>query len=436
MVARADIFSLAVYIVPFAPTDTINYVADQLLKEDYERVLSVPVVDGDRPVGTISRYQLNDIYMKKFGRDLFGARPVADFMKRDFMCVDVTTSVSDAANYISSRMKQPLSEDFVVVEDQRYVGVGAVLDLLAAMDQQVRDGAQALQHAYAELKSSQAQLVQSEKMASLGQMVAGVAHEINTPLGYVRNNVEVVREFVAQAASLANLNRELAEMLLDPSTTDVAIATKLAEIDDMGGAEASLMFADMDSAFTDTLYGIDQISSLVMGLKNFSRLDQAMTDRVSLNDCVESALVIAKSVFKSRIRVIREFGSVPSVACAPSQINQVLLNLFTNAAQAIEGDGVIKIKTWADEAFVNVSVQDTGKGIPPEHLKKIFDPFFTTKPVGEGTGLGLSISFKIIQEHKGRIRVVSEVGRGTRFLIQLPVAPVSATVPAMLTESN
>jgi len=437
-VQTADVYSLAIYIPPFAPTDTINHVADQFLKADYELVLSVPVVANEKPVGIISRYQLNDIFMKKFGRDLFGARPVADFMNRDFMAVDVMTPVAEAAQHISSRMKLPLSEDFVITEQGRYIGIGAVLGLLGAMEKQVMKSAADLRRAYQELKSSQAQLVQSEKMASLGQMVAGVAHEINTPLGYVRNNVEVVREFVGQAALLVQANREVVELLLEPGADEIAIATKLAEIDDMGGADAGLMFADMDTAFSDTLYGIEEISKLVLGLKNFSRLDQAHTDQVSLNDCVESSLLIAKSVFKARVRIIKQLGALPNISCTPSQINQVLLNLFTNGAQAIAGDGVVLVKTWADEKGVYVSVQDSGKGIPPENLKKIFDPFFTTKPVGEGTGLGLSIAYKIVEQHGGRIRVASEVGRGTRFLVMLPFRPpgMAAATPALLAEAE
>jgi signal transduction histidine kinase len=165
---------------------------------------------------------------------------------------------------------------------------------------------------------------------------------------------------------------------------------------------------------------LEQINELVLGLKNFSRLDQAMTDSVSINECVNSSLLIAKTNLKNRIEVIRDLGDIPKIACAPSQINQVLLNLFTNASQAIEGEGKILVKTWADEVNVYISVQDSGKGMPPEVVAKIFDPFFTTKPVGEGTGLGLSISFQIIEQHGGRIRVASEVGRGTRFGISLP----------------
>ncbi len=421
MQAVTEVQTLAIHIPPFSPQDSLELAADTLHRPEYRSVLSVPVVDGDQPVGMISRYQLNNILLKKFARDLYGKRPLLDFMSRDFLTVDVSTPLSQAAQYISQHMQLPLSEDFVITAQGRYLGVGAVLNLLGAMERQVAQGAAELTRAYRELKSSQAQLVQSEKMASLGQMVAGVAHEINTPLGYVKNNVEMVREFLAQARSLVAAHQELVDAVLDPEAGELALAEKLAAIDELKSqVDPELLFDDMDTVFSDTVFGLDQIAELVMGLKNFSRLDQAMTDNVSLNDCVQSALLIAKNALKHKVQVIQQLGELPKIACAPSQINQVLLNLLTNAAQAIEGEGKILIKTWAEAGAVHLSVQDSGRGISPENLKKIFDPFFTTKPVGEGTGLGLSISFQIIEQHGGRIRVASELGRGTRFVISLP----------------
>lgn len=416
-----DIYSLALHIPPFVPTDSVNDVATQLMQPEYEAVLSVPIVQDGIPIGVITRFQLNNIFMKNFGRELFGRKPIADFMARSFLAVDVRTPVAEASNYISAKIRSPLSEDFVITEEGQYLGLGSVLALLGAMERQVAKNASELSSAYRELKSSQAQLVQSEKMASLGQMVAGVAHEINTPLGYVKNNVEIVQEFVVQLHQMHRSHRELVDVILAPDSNDVAIAEKLAELDDLQNAiEPDMLFEDMSAIFNDTSYGLEQINELVLGLKNFSRLDQAMTDSVSINECIHSSLLIAKSTLKNRIEVIKQLGDIPKISCAPSQINQVLLNLLTNAAQAIHGDGKILVKTWADEYNVHISVQDTGKGMPPEVVAKIFDPFFTTKPVGEGTGLGLSISFQIIEQHGGRIRVASEVGRGTRFGISLP----------------
>jgi two-component system, NtrC family, sensor kinase len=418
--------ALAHDITPFSFEENINQVVERFRDDSaLHDVLSVPVVNADGMVlGSISRYQLNSIFLKNFGRELYGSRPVTQFMNADCLRVEIGISLADAAQYVTTHMQTPLSEDFIVCDQGRYVGVGAVLTLLAAMEQQVEKGARELSQAYQKLQSSQAQLVQSEKMASLGQMVAGVAHEINTPLGYVKNNVELMREFSNQLRELLAVSHALVDALLDPEGSDVEVARQLAVITDLRQlVDPDLLFNDMETLFGDTGFGLSQISELVLGLKDFSRLDQAHTDNVSLNDCVNNALLIAKNTLKSRIEVIRQLGEIPRIACAPSQLNQVLLNLVTNAAQAIDGAGKIAIKTWADEVSVYVSVQDTGKGMSPETLKKIFDPFFTTKPVGEGTGLGLSISWQIIQQHGGRIKVASEPGRGTRFVIVLPREP-------------
>ncbi|HVT37401.1 MAG TPA: ATP-binding protein, partial [Nevskiaceae bacterium] len=185
---------------------------------------------------------------------------------------------------------------------------------------------------------------------------------------------------------------------------------------------ASGAMDDTPALLDDTLFGVDQIKELVINLKNFSRLDQARNAEASLNDCLEQTLTIASSVLKNRVEIVRSYGDIPRIMCAPSQINQVLLNVMTNAAQAIEHDhGQLLLETSCDGDFVQVGIQDNGKGIAPENLKKIFDPFFTTKPVGQGTGLGLSISFQIIESHGGTISVSSEVGKGTRFVISLPV---------------
>lgn len=414
--------SFANPILPFSENDTINTVADALLTEHYKDCLSVAVInDYNEPVGMITRHKLNDIFLKKFGRDLFGSRPVKDFMRADVLAVDVDSNLAHAAAFISANMVFPLSEDFIITEKGKYIGMGSVLHLLSAMEKQISQNAADLNKAYKQLSSSQAQLVQSEKMAALGQMVAGVAHEINTPLGYVNNNIEMLREFFGQLNFVLQAHERLVNTLLAPESTDVDIAESLAGVDDAkAGMDLAQFFSDLDGLFNDTFYGVEQISELVTGLKDFSRLDQAVTDHVSVNDCIENALLIARNTLKYKVEVLKRLDDVPLIRCTASQINQVLLNLFTNAAQAIKTQGHLLIKTWADADNVYISVQDTGSGIAPENLAKIFDPFFTTKPVGQGTGLGLSISFKIIQQHGGSIRVASEVGKGTRFVIALP----------------
>ena len=213
----------------------------------------------------------------------------------------------------------------------------------------------------------------------------------------------------------------LVDNLMDEQASEELIAEQMHQIaqlrSDMNTQE---MLGEMQGLMGDSLYGIAQISELVLNLKNFSRMDAAATEAVNLNECIESALNIGRNVLKNKVEVIRELGELPEITCAPSQINQIFLNLFTNAAQAIEAQGKLHIKSWATNEAIHVQVTDSGKGIPQENLPHIFDPFFTTKPVGEGTGLGLAITHQIIQQHGGDIRVDSRVGEGTRFHIKLP----------------
>ncbi len=423
MTTTSALASLLMSAAPLAPDMSIADVADRLLTPECKAFLSLAVVDADgRPLGLISRYTLQDIFMLRFGRDLHGHKPAHGVMNAAPLVVSLETSLEEAAKQVTSQLKYPITEDFILVDGAgRYRGLGTVLDLLKAMERRVAQRNAVLRRALVDLKESQAQLVQSEKMASLGQMVAGVAHELNTPLGYVKNNVQLLRELKEPLLQLADRHGTLLGCLHDPACDEERLGEALQEAREAHQQAApELLRDDLQQLFSDTLYGLEQIGELVVGLKDFARLDRAMSEDVDLNDCVRSALLIARNHLKDRAEVSTQLGELPRIPCAPSQINQVLLNLFTNAAQAMDGFGQIMVKTWADDAAVFVSVQDSGKGMPREVLAKIFDPFFTTKPVGQGTGLGLSISFKIIQDHGGSIRVASEPGRGTRFLIRLP----------------
>jgi signal transduction histidine kinase len=306
--------------------------------------------------------------------------------------------------------------------------MGAVMHLLNAMEAQLAAQTEDLASAYKQLKASQLQLIQSEKMASLGQMVAGVAHEINTPLGYVKNNIEMMEMFFESSRAVVEASNALADVLLSPASSEQELQLRLAtlaELRQQPSGEAD----DLVKLFADTRFGIDQISELVQNLKNFSRLDRAAAADVDLNECLESAVLLARNVLKTRVEVVRQYGALPRISCMPSQLNQVFLNMLTNAAQAIEGPGKILLKTETEESWLKVTVQDTGKGIPADTLPRIFDPFFTTKPVGQGTGLGLSISYQIVQQHGGDIRVTSQPGKGTRFTVRLPLTPQAAQAP-------
>ena len=296
------------------------------------------------------------------------------------------------------------------------------------LEQRVQERTLELSQALKRLEESQAMLVQTEKMSSLGQMVAGVAHEINTPLAYVKNGLESVGTQLAPFTQLVEETEKLLGMLGAGNATQEELAAQFALV---SGAVAQFKGEDTVGELTklvkDGQYGITQISEIVGNLKDFARLDRSKVDKFRLADGIESTLVIARHLLKS-IEVKKNFAEIPAITCSPSQINQVLLNLVTNAAQAMEGKtgARITISTRSpDPAHVAVDVEDNGMGIPQDALPKIFDPFFTTKDVGQGTGLGLSIAYKIVESHGGRIAVASKEGVGTRFTVTLPVQPAT-----------
>lgn len=421
-----NIAGLCASIEPLTTHHKVGDVGDIFLDARYDRFLSLPVVQDGRPVGTISRNHMQKIFMMRYGRELQGTKPIKNFMNPLPLMVSLDQTMEEASRYVTHNISFPITEDFIVIDRDEYHGVGSVIDLLRGMENKLVSKNQALAQSFQKLKSSQSQLVQAEKMASLGQMVAGVAHEINTPLGYVQNNVGMARDAYDRLESINGAYDTLIGMLQQsPEVSEAAMNAHFTTLQRMR-EEFAAMFPrqDMESLFSDTLYGIEQISEIVTNLKNFSRLDQASVDNIDINQCIDSALLIAKNVVKHKAEVIRDFGALPKLSCAPSQINQIFLNLITNAAHAIEGCGRIMITTKADNQYVHVVIRDNGKGIPPQNIKKIFDPFFTTKPVGEGTGLGLSIVFKIVEDHGGHIRVKSEVGKGTAFCVSLPLQRV------------
>lgn len=277
-----------------------------------------------------------------------------------------------------------------------------------------------LQSALRNLKESQSHLVQSEKMASLGQMVAGIAHEINTPLAYVNSGLQSAHARLADVQALVGQSAALAEILQSPDQPsperDQVQADWLELVDAFTLTDA---VGELQTQLDDGRHGIEQISEMVRNLKDFSRLDRSRLGSFDLNDGVRSTLKIAHNVVKQH-QVEAQLGPLPLIQCSPSQINQVLLNLVSNAAQATPQGGLIEVRTYATPTDVVVEVRDEGSGIPPEVLPQIFDPFFTTKKVGEGTGLGLSIVHRIISEHGGRIEVDTEPGLGTQFRVSLP----------------
>ncbi len=292
-----------------------------------------------------------------------------------------------------------------------------------------------LSEALARLKESEAMLIQSEKMSSLGQMVAGIAHEVNTPLAYVKSSLDAVGKGVPRVGRLAAQTEKLLAMLSTENVDEAALAAQFgvvrALVQELEAKTAGgTVFEELERLVKDGLFGIGQISEVIANLKNFSRLDRSMVADYDLHEGIESAIRIGYAQLQNRT-VRKEFGSIPHVSCAPSQINQVILNLLSNAAQATsDGEGTITVRTATRGAgHVTVEVADNGSGIPADVLPKIFDPFFTTKGVGKGTGLGLSICYKIVENHGGKLEVQSTPGTGTRFTLVLPIN-LSAAIAA------
>ena len=291
------------------------------------------------------------------------------------------------------------------------------------LERRVEERTQALSDALKHLKESESQLIQSEKMSSLGQMVAGVAHEINTPLAYVNNSLGQVSEQLPGIANTLDHCDKLLE-LLEAGNDPEGLSREFQQTaEHLGVLKQQHVIKELIELVKDGLFGTGQVSEIVGNLKNFSRLDRSKVSHSNLNESLNSTLLLAKHMLKS-VTVIKNFGEIPEITCAPSQINQVFLNLITNAVQAMpEERGTITLATHTDGDRCHGRSADDGAGIPPEVMDRIFDPFFTTKEIGKGTGLGLSISYKIIEEHGGKISVESEPGLGTKFTVWLPLTP-------------
>jgi signal transduction histidine kinase len=278
--------------------------------------------------------------------------------------------------------------------------------------QELKQKHKKLMNAYQELKTAELQLIRSEKMASLGMLVAGVAHEINTPLGSINSNNDLfLRSFEKFQQGLSFLLQSGAIQV----QWDVGTGLKPAPIE-----EITKTLEVLERLSRVNKIACERIIQIVKALRNFARLDEGEFKTVDIHEGLDSTLALLRHQYDGRIEIIKEYGEIPLLRCQPSQLNQVFMNLLLNACQAIEGDGKILIRTYFDENQVCVQIQDTGVGIPSENVRKIFDPGFTTKGNGVGMGLGLSITYKIVEDHGGTMSVESTVGRGTTFTVRLP----------------
>jgi len=266
-----------------------------------------------------------------------------------------------------------------------------------------------------QLQSAHTQLLQSEKLASIGQLAAGVAHEINNPVGYINSNIGSLRNALNDLFKLLGHYEEAEDKLIDETTRENILAVKQE-------VEIDYLKEDLKNLLNESQEGIVRVKQIVQDLKDFAHIEEAEWQWADLHKGLNSTLNIVNNEIKYKADVVKEYGNIPHVECIISQLNQVFMNLLVNAAHAIEERGTIIIRTGQKESHVWVSVEDTGKGMDLATRQKIFDPFFTTKGVGKGTGLGLSLSYSIIQKHNGTIAVESEPGKGTTFYVQIPIA--------------
>ena len=310
--------------------------------------------------------------------------------------------------------------DVIVIS---FVDIGGI----NAVQEQLRQSNLRLADALRQLQSQRDKIIQSEKMASIGQLAAGVAHEINNPIGYVTSNLATISEYTEFMHTLIVLYRQLASLAPDDTARPV-LETQLEAV--LQEEDLEFVLSDLDSVLQESVEGTIRVAEIVQNLKSFARADSQHKLPYDLNNGVEAMIRMVWNELKYSCTIEKDLAQLPPVLCHSGQINQVIMNVLVNAAHAIGQDGgLISITTSADDREAVVAITDSGSGMSPETASRIFEPFFTTKDVGLGTGLGLSISHGIVTDHGGRIEVQSALGRGSTFRICLPLAPVDAGLP-------
>jgi signal transduction histidine kinase/DNA-binding response OmpR family regulator len=285
-----------------------------------------------------------------------------------------------------------------------------------------------LENTLKRLEDTQTQMLQSEKMASIGQLAAGVAHEINNPTGFVSSNLKTLNDYQQDIGKLIEKYQSLFGNLQQNGAKDALKPEYLETIQNLKAYEEDIdlefLLEDINDLIGDCREGTDRIKKIVQDLKDFAHPGEDKLQSMDVNDGLNSTLNVVNNEIKYKATVYKDFGDIPTVRAYPQQLNQVFMNILVNAAQAIEKKGDIHIATRMIDNFVEIIIRDTGCGIKAEHLTKIFDPFFTTKDVGKGTGLGMNIAYNIVKKHDGTVDVSSEVGRGTTFTIRIPAERV------------
>lgn len=333
------------------------------------------------------------------------------------------TALADSASMVAGfaaggvdYVTKPFAISEVAARVNTHLSLQAMRSELAAQNLRLQQAYDELKDSHQRLAETQAQLLQSEKMASVGVLAAGVAHEINNPIGFVSSNLASLEEYVTQLIAVITAYAP-ADRLLGEAAPHLLQAIEQAK----ARAELDFLKEDLPALLGESRDGLARVTKIVQDLKDFSHVGEPVWQLAYLNDELDSTLNIVAHEIKYKATLSKDYGTIPEIECLPMELNQVFVNLLVNAGQAIAERGKIHVATGVDKDEVWVEIADSGSGIAPEHLAHIFDPFFTTKPVGVGTGLGLSLSYATVQKHHGRIEVRSTPGAGTTFRVRLPL---------------
>ena len=376
-------------------------------------------------------YLLGSFLMSQLQQLLQGAKHLGEAVKsKDYREVFVPVRGKDELSELAEAFNQ-LVERLKEEYEQRQRVQDELKELNTLLEEKVQDRTSLLnqknyqlEETNKDLKEAQVQLLQAEKMASVGQLAAGVAHEINNPVGFVSSNISTLSEYVATYQMIFSQ----IQVVIDEKDESKRAASLLELKNMLGNQDMAFINEDISDLLSDSREGLLRVAEIVKGLKLFSRVDSDQMQKHNINDCVRTTLAMVNNQLKYTCTVETHLGRIPDVEMNVGKISQVITNLLINAGQAIEATGKsgrIIITTCTVGEFVELRVEDSGCGIPPSHLDKLFNPFFTTKPEGQGTGLGLSISFGIAQEHGGMLSAASKEGDGSTFTLALPINSVS-----------
>jgi signal transduction histidine kinase len=427
--AKADRTAATILVVDDEPANIA--VLDTVLRPHFRVRVARSGADALRAAGTEPHPDLIllDVMMPEMDGYAVLAKLRQSTASRDIPVIFVTAMVSSedeqrglelgAVDYIT----KPITPAIVLARVRTQLEARQARDLLKKLNLQlVHQVAQGV-HA---LELAQQQLLQSEKMAAIGQLAAGVAHEINNPLGYVSSNLGTLRQYLTGLLQLVDAYR-LVTLRCAPDDSALLEANRLA-----GEFDLEYVRDDAPVLLAESTCGLDRIRRIVSDLKDFSHVDAVVWEPFDLHACLESTLNVVWNELKYKVTLVKEYGDLPAITGLPHQLSQVFMNLLINAAQAIVEHGTITLRTGCAADSVWIEVEDSGVGIAPENLPRIFEPFFTTKPVGSGTGLGMAVSYSIVQKHQGSIDIRSEVGQGTTVRVNLPIHPAGVDSQAGL----